>query len=55
MARDIAQLVKGKPPVEAAKSHSERMNQLIAEQDKELINNWHPHRKRQAWPKGISK
>jgi hypothetical protein len=55
VARDITALVKGKPVQDAVKSHSERMNQLITESDRELLNTWHPQRRRLAWPKGISK
>jgi hypothetical protein len=56
--RDITDLTKPKPPqaeADKARELTERMNALIDESDRELINTWHPHRRRRVWPKGISK
>lgn len=55
MSRDISDLVENKAPVDLNKDLNERMNALITETDRELVNTWHTHRKRRLWPKGISK
>jgi hypothetical protein len=54
MSRDIAALLNIEPQ-KASKSLNERMNALVADADRELINNWHPRRPKHLWPKGISK
>ena len=55
MSRDISDLVANKAPLDLNKDLTEKMNKLIAESDRELINTWHTHRRRRLWPKGISK
>ncbi len=58
LSADINELLGGDTAVKAQESSSERslrMNQVIAEYDKDLRNNWHPQKRRLVWPKGISK
>ena len=56
--RDISDLVKDKPAQPSSQvnqAHSDRMNAIITEYDKRLLNEWHPRAPRRVWPKGISK
>lgn len=52
--RDIAPLLSSKP-ASASRELNARMNALILEYDKRLVNDWHPRRPRHTWPQGIGK
>lgn len=52
--RDIAALLSSKP-TSASRELNKRMNAIILEYDKRLVNEWHPRRPRRTWPQGISK